>query len=973
MSISIPEFWKLLSDSRLVPPEQCLTLAAEFGRVPGAAQQAAATTLAQWLVSRNVLTPFQAKILLGGRSGPFYYGDYKVSDRVATGRLKGSFWATHLPTQHRVLLQFQTGPATQDPDRWAAALHRSELLRRVVHPHVARLFDLVNEGSYKFTVGEALEGQTLADRLATEGPLSTTEACRVVRFAAAGLAGLHDAGEVHADLRPENVWIEPGGNVKLLCSPVVASPSVPTAPPSASAAAAAPVLADRALKHQTAPAMDPPDRSTDLHALACTLYESLFGKPPGADIAAGQSLDSHFAALPPPVARLLSQLLARNGRAGPMSAAGAVELLTASLDASQLQMAPASPAPTLAAYQEAIQRKLAVRPPLAPRGSQTQAASLPPRIPDVHDRSSVPAPTVLSASSVESVGAGSVSPIAITTAAPIRGAQPATKSRKVALMATGGLAILMVSGLLVAYQFAGRGKDGATPAAHVGEQPPPDETIVQSEPGDTPTTAQPAGITQSVLDDDGTQPWASPTSGPPIRFDWVPPGAQIFVIVRPAEMLASDEGRRVLQALGPEFDAERQKWEAAAGFNLSEISVLHLSLHEDSAGTLRPAFVVHLTEPLAADALLERWGNPPPIPAGKNQYYHARDWSLYIPDRSGMFVMGGDEDIQGVIEFQGGAPPLGPIQQLLAATDANRHVTLLYTPHAVFNELLRDGREYYFGPARKARQPIDWLMGDGVDAGTMSLHLGDTAYFEMRFFGRRKDRHRLAAEFRERLEQVPDNIEQYSAASIPHPHWRIVANRYPSMVRFLASQMRVSVERDEAIINVALPETAVHNLVFGGLMFLISPEVVLANEPEPTPTVPQTLSDLLGAKTSVSFDQLSLEDSIKFIETTVREDYPRLPFDFRIVILGSDLQKDGITQNQQVRDFKLQDSTVAEALTGIVVKAQATGKPPSAPEQKLIWVVGPDPEQPGTQVVLVTTRAAAAEKAYTIPQPFLAR
>ena len=60
-------------------------------------------------MARNVLSKYQTTILLAGRPGPFYYGDYKVYDRVEQGRLAGQFRAVHAPTGHPVLLQFLTG------------------------------------------------------------------------------------------------------------------------------------------------------------------------------------------------------------------------------------------------------------------------------------------------------------------------------------------------------------------------------------------------------------------------------------------------------------------------------------------------------------------------------------------------------------------------------------------------------------------------------------------------------------------------------------------------------------------------------------------------------------------------------------------------------------------------------------------------------------------------------------------------
>jgi hypothetical protein len=63
---------------------------------------------------------------------------------------------------------------------------------------------------------------------------------------------------------------------------------------------------------------------------------------------------------------------------------------------------------------------------------------------------------------------------------------------------------------------------------------------------------------------------------------------------------------------------------------------------------------------------------------------------------------------------------------------------------------------------------------------------------------------------------------------------------------------------------------------------------------------------------------------------------------------------------------------VGEILTALVMKANpiTTVKDPSEKDQKLLWVVGPDPEDPTKTIVLITTRQKAEERKYNLPAPF---
>ncbi len=83
--------------------------------------------------------------------------------------------------------------------------------RRVTHPNVCRIHDLVVDDSAQgapiaFTM-EFLAGQTLADLLQREGRLPIERALPIVRQTVAGLTSLHECDIIHRDLKPANVML----------------------------------------------------------------------------------------------------------------------------------------------------------------------------------------------------------------------------------------------------------------------------------------------------------------------------------------------------------------------------------------------------------------------------------------------------------------------------------------------------------------------------------------------------------------------------------------------------------------------------------------------------------------------------------------------------------------------------------------------------------------------------------------------
>jgi hypothetical protein len=255
------------------------------------------------------------------------------------------------------------------------------------------------------------------------------------------------------------------------------------------------------------------------------------------------------------------------------------------------------------------------------------------------------------------------------------------------------------------------------------------------------------------------------------------------------------------------------------------------------------------------------------------------------------------------------------------------------------------------------------------------MYLGDPFFGELRLYGQADyDRLQLAEGFRDRLDLFPERIEQYMVRINPSEYWKIVAFRYPPMIRFLHRYTRVGVEDEQAVINVVLPPIAAHNLVFGGEMLLSSVPGAAGEGPstQAPPKGPQTLDELLATPFTFGFDQTSLEFAMRDITVDVKETFASLPFDLDIKILGPDLQLNGITRNQQIRDFRKTDTPLSEILTAIVMRANpiTTVKDPSEDDQKLIWVVGPDPDNPNKQAILITTRDGAIKKQYTLPPAF---
>lgn len=86
----------------------------------------------------------------------------------------------------------------------------------VRHPRIVRLVRSHAFDPPYFVVLELVPGETLRTKIKRDGPLTVRRAVWACRQAAEGLAALHSAGFLHADVKPDNVRVTPLGEAKVI-------------------------------------------------------------------------------------------------------------------------------------------------------------------------------------------------------------------------------------------------------------------------------------------------------------------------------------------------------------------------------------------------------------------------------------------------------------------------------------------------------------------------------------------------------------------------------------------------------------------------------------------------------------------------------------------------------------------------------------------------------------------------------------
>jgi serine/threonine-protein kinase len=172
------------------------------------------------------------------------------------------------PGAERVVLKAVRGGAPE------ALRREADALRSLRHPHVVAMHDVAEEDGEVILVMEYLEGGNLRDRLA-RGALGPEEFRRVATGLLAGLAAVHNAGQVHRDVKPSNVLLSTDGEAKLADFGVARAAGAETTlgRPEGTAVGTLRYMSPEQAKGKRV------TTRSDLFSAAATLYEAYTGQP----------------------------------------------------------------------------------------------------------------------------------------------------------------------------------------------------------------------------------------------------------------------------------------------------------------------------------------------------------------------------------------------------------------------------------------------------------------------------------------------------------------------------------------------------------------------------------------------------------------------------------------------------------------------------------------------------------------------
>jgi eukaryotic-like serine/threonine-protein kinase len=141
-------------------------------------------------------------------NGSVFADRYRIANVIGDGGMARVYRAEQMADAHPVAIKVLHASHTQNREAVLRFQREVAMARRLAHPNIVAVADsgVLEDGRY-FLVMEALEGETLADRLQRERTFDWRVAVPLLKELLLGLGHAHEHGVVHRDIKPENIFL----------------------------------------------------------------------------------------------------------------------------------------------------------------------------------------------------------------------------------------------------------------------------------------------------------------------------------------------------------------------------------------------------------------------------------------------------------------------------------------------------------------------------------------------------------------------------------------------------------------------------------------------------------------------------------------------------------------------------------------------------------------------------------------------
>jgi len=177
-----------------------------------------AATLGDLMLTNNFLTSRQLARLrkeFEAKKSTQRIPGYRIKRKLGAGAMATVFLAEQVSLNRLVAIKVLPRKFSEDKDFIARFYKEGRAAARLNHPNIVQAIDVGNSGDHHYFVMEYVEGETVYEKIVRDKRITEQEAVDILQQTARALSHAHEMGFIHRDIKPKNIMLSKGGQVKL--------------------------------------------------------------------------------------------------------------------------------------------------------------------------------------------------------------------------------------------------------------------------------------------------------------------------------------------------------------------------------------------------------------------------------------------------------------------------------------------------------------------------------------------------------------------------------------------------------------------------------------------------------------------------------------------------------------------------------------------------------------------------------------
>jgi eukaryotic-like serine/threonine-protein kinase len=219
---------------------------------------------------------------------------YELQQKIGEGGMARVYRGRDMRLNRQVAVKVLHSHYAADTGFLQRFHHEAQAAANLRHPNIVDVYDVGQDGDIHYIVMEYVPGSDLKALLMRNGSLPVEQAVPIAEAVASGLEAAHRVGMIHRDVKPQNVIVGDGGQVKITDFGIAKSKLSTAMTETGVTFGTADYISPEQARGQAA------SPQSDIYSLGITLYEMLTGRLPFTGDSSIAVAMQHVGAEPPP-------------------------------------------------------------------------------------------------------------------------------------------------------------------------------------------------------------------------------------------------------------------------------------------------------------------------------------------------------------------------------------------------------------------------------------------------------------------------------------------------------------------------------------------------------------------------------------------------------------------------------------------------------------------------------------------------